>query len=86
MVGFLKLHLARRKKHGTIGAYAFEMGIHSNSFYNEVKVSFDTVIGMKLEEADGEPRRYIRVYSYRGVHETKWFRFLITPESKVRVY
>ncbi len=85
MVRFLKSHLARMKNRGNIGTYAFETGIHSNSFYNEVKASFDSVIEMKLEEADGELRRFIRVYSYRGVHETKWFRFLITPEGKVRV-
>lgn len=86
MVRFLKSHLARMKKHGNVGTYAFETGIHSNSFYNEVKASFDSVIEMKLEEADGELQRFIRVYSYRGAHETKWFRFLITPENNVRIY
>ena len=86
MVRFLKSHLARMKKHGNVGTYAFETGIHSNSFYNEVRASFDSVIEMKLEEADGELHRFIRVYSYRGAHETKWFRFLITPENRVRIY
>ncbi len=44
------------KKHGNIGVYAVETGIHSASFYNEVKAEFDSVIEMKLEEADGELR------------------------------
>ncbi len=65
MVRFLKSHLARMKKQGNIGAYAFETGIHTTSFYNEVRSSFDSVIEMKLEETDGELRRFIRVYSYR---------------------
>jgi KaiC/GvpD/RAD55 family RecA-like ATPase len=86
IVRFLKSHLARMKKHGNIGAYAFETGIHSPSFYNEVKASFDSVIEMKLEELDGELRRFVRVYSYRGAHETKWFSFLITPEREVKIY
>ncbi len=86
MVRFLKSHVARMKKRGNIGTYIFETGIHSNSFYNEVKASFDSVIEMKLEEADGELRRFIRVYSYRGAHETKWFRFLIKPDTNVKIY
>lgn len=86
IVRFLKSHLARMKKHGNIGVYAVDTGIHSPSFYNEVKADFDSVIEMKFEEADGELRRFVRVYSYRGVHETKWFRFLITPERKIRIY
>src|SRR6266571_4294426 len=51
-----------------------------------VKADFDSVIEMKLEEADGELRRAVRVYSYRGGHQTRWFRFLITPEKTVRIY
>ena len=86
MVRFLKSHLARMKKHGNIGTYAVETGIHSNSFYNEVKASFDSIIEMKLEEMDGELRRFVRVYSYKGGHETKWFSFLITPERSVKIY
>ena len=85
MVRFLKSHLARMKKRGNSGTYVFETGIHSSGFYNEVRASFDSVIEMKLEEADGELRRFIRVYSFRGLHETKWFRFLITPEHRVRI-
>lgn len=85
-VRFMKSHLARMKKHGNVGAYAIETGIHSNSFYNEVRASFDGVIEMKLEEMDGELRRFIRVYSYRGGHETKWFRLLIGPDRSVKIY
>ncbi len=86
MVRFLKSHLARMKKHGNIGAYAFETGIHTSSFYNEVRSSFDSVIEMKLEEVDGELRRFLRIYSYRGGHETKWFRFLIGRDRSVKIY
>lgn len=84
-VRFMKSHLARMKKHGNVGAYAIELGIHSNSFYNEVRASFDGVIELKLEETDGELRRYVRVYSYRGSHETKWFRLLIGPDRSVKI-
>lgn len=85
-VRFMKSHLARMKRHSNIGAYAVETGIHSNSFYNEVKASFDGVIEMKLEEMDGELRRFIRVYRYRGAHETKWFRLMIGPDRGVKIY
>jgi KaiC/GvpD/RAD55 family RecA-like ATPase len=85
-IRFMKSHLARMKKHGNIGAYAIELGIHSNSFYNEVRSSFDGIIDMKLDEMDGELRRFIRVYSYRGAHETKWFRLLIGPDRSVKIY
>jgi KaiC/GvpD/RAD55 family RecA-like ATPase len=85
-VRFMKAHLARMKRHGNIGAYAIETGIHSNSFYNEVKATFDGVIELKLEEMDGELRRFIRVYRYRGAHETKWFRLLIGPDRGVKIY
>ncbi len=83
---FLKSHLARMKKHGDIGCYSFELGMHSNAFYNEVRSSFDGVIDMKLDEMDGELRRFIRVYSYRGAHETKWYRFLIGPDRSLKIY
>ncbi|HZY46425.1 MAG TPA: RAD55 family ATPase, partial [Candidatus Bathyarchaeia archaeon] len=53
---FMKSHLARMKKHNNIGAYAVELGIHTNSFYNEVRSSFDGVIDLKLDEIDGELR------------------------------
>lgn len=85
-VRFMKSHLARMKRHSNIGAYAVETGIHSNSFYNEVKATFDGVIEMKLEEMDGELRRFIRVYRYRGAHETKWFRLMIGPDRGVKIY
>jgi KaiC/GvpD/RAD55 family RecA-like ATPase len=84
-VRFMKSHLARMKKHGNVGAYAIELGIHSNSFYNEVRATFDGVIEMKLEETEGELRRYIRIYSYRGRHETKWFRLLIGPDRAMKI-
>lgn len=74
------------KKHGNIGVYAVETGIDCASFYNEVKADFDSVIEMELEEADGELRRLVRVYGYRGGHETRWFSFLITPDGTVRIY
>jgi len=41
---------------------------------------------MKLEEMDGELRRFIRVYRYRGSHETKWLRLLIGPDRGVKIY
>lgn len=85
-VRFLRSHLARMKKHGNIGAYAFETGIHSNSFYNEVRADFDSVIELKLEEVDGELHRFVRVYSHRGGHETKWFRLLVTTDRTVKIY
>ncbi len=85
-VRFMKSHVARMKRHSNVGVYTFEMGIHSNSFYNEVRASFDGVIEMKLEEIDGELRRFVRVYSYRGGHETKWFRLLIGPDRSVKIY
>jgi KaiC/GvpD/RAD55 family RecA-like ATPase len=85
-IRFMKSHLARMKKHANIGAYAIELGIHSSSFYNEVRSSFDGVIDMKLDEMDGELRRFIRVYSYRGAHETKWYRFLIGVDRSVKIY
>ena len=85
-VRFMKSHLARMKRHANIGVYAIETGIHTNSFYNEVKASFDGVLELKLEEVDGELRRFIRVYRYRGSHETKWFRLLIGPERDIKIY
>ena len=85
-VRFMKSHLARMKRHGNIGAYAIETGIHSDSFYNEVRATFDGVLELKLEEMDGELRRFIRVYRYRGSHETKWFRLLIGPDRMVKIY
>jgi KaiC/GvpD/RAD55 family RecA-like ATPase len=84
-IRFMKSHLARMKKHGNIGAYPIELGIHSNSFYNEVRSDFDGVIDLKLDEMDNELRRSLRVYSYRGAHETKWCRFLINTDRSVRI-
>ncbi len=85
-VRFMKSHLARMKRHGNIGVYPIETGIHSNSFYNEVKATFDGVLELKLDEMDGELRRFIRVYRYRGSHETKWFRLLIGPNRDIKIY
>ena len=85
-VRFMKSHLARMKRHGNIGIYVIETGIHSNSFYNEVKASFDGVLELKLEEMDGELRRFIRVDRYRGSHENKWFRLLIGPNREIKIY
>lgn len=85
-VRFMKSHLARMKRHGNIGVYPIDTGIHSNSFYNEVKATFDGVLELKLEEMDGELRRFIRVYRYRGSHETKWFRLLIGVDRAIKIY
>lgn len=85
-VRFMKSHIARMKRHGNIGVYPIETGIHTNSFYNEVKATFDGVLELKLEEMDGELRRFIRVYRYRGSHETKWFRLLIGPNREIKIY
>ncbi len=85
MARFLRSNMARMKKHGNIGAYALEKHIHSNS-YNEVRSSFDSVIEMKLQEMEGEPRRFDRVYSYLGGHATRWFPFLIGTDRLVKIY
>src|SRR3989442_110537 len=61
-VRFMKSHLARMKRHMNIDAYAIETGIHSNSFYNEVKATFTGVIEMKLEKMDEELRRFTHVF------------------------
>jgi len=86
VVRFMKSHVARMKRHGNIGVYPVDTGIHSSSFYNEVKATFDGVLELKLEEMDGELRRFIRVYRYKGSHETKWFRLLIGPNRDIKIY
>ncbi len=82
---FVKSHLARMKKHGNVGVYNVEQGIHKESFYNEIRASFDTVIEMKLLEAGDDITRMIRVYSHRGIHSSRWFKFLITPERTIKI-
>jgi len=82
---FVKSHLARMKKHGNVGIYNVEQGIHKESFYNEIRASFDTVIEMKLLETEDDITRMIRVYSHRGTHTSKWFKFLITPERTIKI-
>jgi len=51
----------------------------------EIRASFDTVIEMRLLEAEDEMTRVIRVYSHRGTHSSKWFKFFITPERTVKI-
>ena len=82
---FVKSHLARMKKHGNVGVYNVELGIHKEAFYNEIRASFDTVIEMKMQEVDNDVNRMIRVYSHRGVHSSRWFRFQITQDRAVKI-
>ncbi len=84
-IRFVKSHLARMKKHGNIGTYAVELGIHKDSFYNEIRASFDTVIEMKLNEAENEMNRMVRIYRHQGMHQNRWFKFLITQERGIRI-
>jgi len=84
-IRFVKSHLARMKKHGNVGAYAVELGIHRDSFYNEIRASFDTVIEMKLNESENEMNRMMRVYRHQGQHQNRWFKFLISPERGIKI-
>ena len=81
---FLRILKARLRNHGQIGFCTVEAGAHDEYFMNHLRYMFDGIVELKLEERDGELRRFIRVYSMkRAKHELKWFPFKITNDGIV---
>lgn len=79
---FLPILLARIKQSKGSGLFTLESGIHDERFMNFLRFLFDGVLEMKMDEEGGELKRYLRIYSMRGVkHSTSWTPFKITAKG-----
>lgn len=79
---FLPILLARIKQSKGSGLFTLESGIHDEHFMNFLRFIFDGVLEMKMDEKGGELKRYLRVYSMKGVkHSTSWVPFKITDKG-----
>lgn len=81
---FLRILKARLKDSDQVGFCTVEAGAHDNRFMTHLKYIFDGVVELKISEYNGEFKRFIRIFSMKGVkHEVKWFPFKITEKGIV---
>jgi len=75
------ISLQIRRNKGT-GIFIIEDGIHDDQFTNFIRFIVDGVMEMKLEEKEGELKRFFRIYSMKsGRHKTQWVPFEITNKG-----
>jgi KaiC/GvpD/RAD55 family RecA-like ATPase len=89
---FLQGLTPRIRLQGGKAIFIVAAGAHNDHFMNLLRLTFDGIIEMKLDETNNEIKRLLRVFSLKGVrHKTNWVPFEITDkgiiiqnESKMR--
>lgn len=81
---FLQIVASAVKRAKGWGFIVLQEGVHPAELVNLMKFVLDGVIELKMEEAAGKLRRFIRVYSMRGAkHRTEWVPMDITDKGIV---
>ncbi len=76
--------LARLKLSGAFPLFSLTSGNYSDQFSNAVRLLFDGVLELKVDESTGGVNRLFRVFSLKGTrHTTEWLPFTISDHGIV---
>lgn len=78
VIKFMQLLSARIRNWKGVGIYVVQAGVHSEKFCNTLAFLVDGIFEMKVEEEEGEIRRYFRIRNLRFMApQMRWIQFVI---------
>jgi non-specific serine/threonine protein kinase len=84
VLNFLQVLTTRIRLEGGKAIFVVAAGAHDEHFLNLLRLTFDGILEMRLDETNEELKRLLRVFSLKGVrHKTNWIPFEITDKGIV---
>ena len=82
VLSFLQVLAARIRLDGGKAIFTVASGAHDDHFMNLLRLTFDGILEMKLDDSGKELKRLLRIFSLKGIrHNTSWTPFKITGEG-----
>lgn len=82
VLNFLQVQTARIRLDQGKAIFTIASGAHDDHFTNLLRVVFDGIIEMKIDESGKEIKRLLRIFSLKGAtHKTTWTSFEITSKG-----
>ena len=79
---FLQILTARIRLDGGRAIFTVAFGAHDEHFMNLLRLIFDGVLEMKIDESANEITRLVRIFSLKGTkHKTNWTPFEISDKG-----
>jgi KaiC/GvpD/RAD55 family RecA-like ATPase len=81
---FLQVLTARIRLDGGKAIFTIASGAHDEHFLNQVRLIFDGILEMRIDDSGKELKRLLRIFSLKGTrHKTTWTPFEITDKGIV---
>lgn len=82
VLNFLQVLTARIRLDGGKGIFIVASGAHDDHFMNLLRLTFDGILEMKIDDSGKEIKRLFRIFSLKGIeHRTDWTPFKITDRG-----
>jgi KaiC/GvpD/RAD55 family RecA-like ATPase len=82
VLNFLQILTARIRLEGCKSIFTVASGAHNEQFMNLLRLIFDGILEMKIDESGKEITRLLRIFSLKGArHHTNWTPFEITDKG-----
>ena len=83
-INFLQVLTAKIRLEGGKALFTVASGAHEDYFMNLLRLTFDGILEMKLDDSGNELKRLLRVFSLKRIkHKTNWVPFEITDQGIV---
>ncbi len=84
VLNFLQILTARTRVEGGKAICTVASGAHDKHFVNLLRLTYDGILEMKIDDSGKEIKRLLRIFSLRGAkHKTLWTPFEITDKGIV---
>ena len=82
VLNFLQVLTARIRLDGGKAIFTIASGAHDDHFMNLLRLIFDGILEMKVDDSEKEIKRLLRIFSLKGAeHKTTWTPFEITDKG-----
>jgi KaiC/GvpD/RAD55 family RecA-like ATPase len=84
VINFLQILTGKIRLEGGKALFTIATGAHDEHFIHLLRLTFDGILEMKLDDSGFEIKRLLRVFSLKGIkHKTSWTPFEITDNGIV---
>ena len=82
VIKFLQVLTARIRSDEGKAIFVVASGAHDDNFINLLRLLFDGILEMKIDDSGKEIKRLVRIFSLKGIrHKTSWATFKITDSG-----
>jgi KaiC/GvpD/RAD55 family RecA-like ATPase len=86
VLNFLQVLTTRIRSDGGRAIFVVASGAHDDHFMNLLRMTFDGILEMKIDDSGREIKRLLRIFSLKGIeHRTDWTPFNITDRGIVLI-